>query len=60
MTAVTEGGLEVSVQDGAKGFIRRNELARDRSDQRTDRFAVGDRVDARITNIDRKDRRLTL
>jgi len=60
VTAVTEGGLEVSVQDGAKGFIRRNELARDRSDQRTDRFAVGDRVDARITNIDRKDRRLTL
>jgi small subunit ribosomal protein S1 len=60
VTAVTDGGIEVSVQDGAKGFIRRSELARDRSDQRTDRFAVGDRVDARITNIDRKDRRLTL
>ena len=60
VTAVTDGGIEVQVQDGAKGFIRRNELARDRSDQRSDRFAVGDRVDARITNIDRKDRRLTL
>jgi len=60
VTAITDGGIEVSVQDGAKGFIRKNELARDRSDQRPDRFAVGDRVDARITNIDRKDRRLTL
>jgi small subunit ribosomal protein S1 len=60
VTAVTDGGIEVSVQDGARGFIRRSELARDRSDQRADRFAVGDRVDARITNIDRKDRRLTL
>ena len=58
---VLDSGLEVSVKDGAaSGFIRKSELARDRSEQRPDRFAVGDRIDARITNIDRKDRKLTL
>ncbi len=58
---VLDSGLEVSVKDGAaQGFIRKSELARERSEQRPDRYAVGDRVDARITNIDRKDRKLTL
>ncbi len=61
VSRVLESGLEVSVKDGAaQGFIRKSELARERSEQRPDRYAVGDRVDARITNIDRKDRKLTL
>ena len=42
------------------GFIRRAELSRDRSEQRPDRFAVGDRLDARVTNIDRRERKLAL
>ena len=42
------------------GFIRRSDLSRERSEQRPDRFSLGDRVDARITNIDRKDRRVSL
>ena len=52
--------IEVTVAGGLPGFIRRAELARDRADQRPDRFAPGDRVDARVTNIDRRDRKLTL
>ena len=57
---VTENGLEVEINDGAPGFIRKVELARDREDQRPDRFAPGEKIDARITMIDRSNRRLTL
>jgi small subunit ribosomal protein S1 len=60
VTAVTEGGLEVSVSGGLPGFIRRGDLSRERSEQRPDRYAVGDRIDARVTNIDKKDRKLSL
>jgi len=57
---VTGGGVEVTVGDGATGFIRKADLSRDRSEQRPDRFAVGEKVDARITSIDPSSRRLTL
>ncbi len=60
VSAIMENGIEVTVNDGATGFIRRAELARDRSDQRPDRYAVGDRVDARIVQLDNASRRLTL
>ena len=60
VSAVTEGGVEVTVNDGATGFIRRAELARDRADQRPDRYAVGDKVDARIVQIDNAGRKLGL
>jgi small subunit ribosomal protein S1 len=57
---VTEGGLEVLVNGVIQGFIRRGELSRDRSEQRPDRFAVGEKVDAKITAVDRQSRKLTL
>jgi small subunit ribosomal protein S1 len=60
ITAVTDNGLEVTINDGAGGFIRKAELSRDRSEQRTERFAVGEKVDAKVTNIDKATRKLTL
>ena len=60
ITTVTDGGLEVTVADGVPGFIRKAELARERQDQRPDRFAVGEKVDAKITNIDKNSRKLSL
>jgi small subunit ribosomal protein S1 len=42
------------------GFIRKSELSRDRSEQRSDRFAVGEKVDAKVTQIDQKNRKVTL
>jgi small subunit ribosomal protein S1 len=48
------------VQDGIPGFIRKSELCRDRSEQRPDRYAVGDKLDAKITNIDKASRRVVL
>ncbi len=57
---ITDGGIEVQLADGALGFIRKAELSRDRSEQRPDRFAVGEKVDAKITTIDGKTRKISL
>ena len=61
VTEVTSGGLEVTFGEGdAKTFIRKSELSRDRSEQRPERFAVGDKVDAMVTNVDKAARRYSL
>ncbi|MGE0745707.1 MAG: 30S ribosomal protein S1 [Rhodospirillales bacterium] len=60
VTAIQENGIEVLVSGSLPGFIRRAELSRERSEQRPDRFAPGDRLDAKIINIDGKERKLTL
>ena len=63
VTEVTSGGIEVRFgEDDAPmtAFIRKSDLSRDRQEQRPERFAVGDRVDAQITNIDKAARRVSL
>ncbi|MEQ8665025.1 MAG: 30S ribosomal protein S1 [Rhodospirillales bacterium] len=60
VTKVTDGGIEVSVKDDIPGFIRKSDLSRDRSEQRPDRFAAGEKVDAKVTQVDAKNRKLTL
>ena len=60
VTQVQDNGIEVSLGDGVTGFIRKADLSRERSDQRADRFAVGEKVDAKITAIDAKTRKLSL
>lgn len=61
VTAVTDGGLEVSVDEGgATGFVRKSDLARDRSEQRVERFAIDEKFDAKIMQIDGKSRKLSL
>jgi small subunit ribosomal protein S1 len=60
VTAVQNNGIEVKVDDVLTGFIRRAELAREKSEQRPDRFAVGEKVDAKIVAIDRAARKLSL
>ena len=60
ITAVTDGGLEVSVGEGITGFIRRSDLSRDRDEQRPERFAVDEKVDAQVTNVDSSSCKLTL
>ena len=61
VTAVTDGGLEVGVGDAdVSAFIRRSDLSRDREDQRPERFNVGDKLDAMVTNIDQRARRIGL
>jgi len=60
VTEVTDGGIEVSLADGVKAFIRRSDLARDRNDQRPERFGKGDKVDALVTAVDKTTRKITL
>ena len=59
VTDVKEGGIDVKiVGTDLTAFIKRSDLARDRNDQRAERFAVGEKVDARITLFDRKARKI--
>jgi small subunit ribosomal protein S1 len=60
ISGITDTGVEVTLADNVPGFIRKSELSRDRGEQRPDRFAVGERVDAKITALDRATRRVTL
>ena len=60
VTKLLETGIEVTVGESMAGFIRKSELSRDRSEQRSDRFAVGEKVDAKVTQIDQKNRKVTL
>ncbi len=63
VTEITSGGIEVKFgEDEAPmtSFIRKADLSRDRSEQRAERFAVGDRLDAQITNVDKAARRVSL
>jgi small subunit ribosomal protein S1 len=60
VAGVQDNGIEVTVGEGLHAFIRRGDLARDRSEQRPDKFAVGDKVDAQVTNFDKASRKLGL
>ena len=60
ITGSSDTGIDVELPDGMPGFIRKSELSRDRSEQRPDRFAVGERVDAKITQLDKATRKVTL
>jgi small subunit ribosomal protein S1 len=55
VTDVKEGGIDVKIVGTEySSFIKRSELARDRSEQRPDRFAAGQKVDARVIQFDRR------
>ncbi|MCW5697029.1 MAG: 30S ribosomal protein S1 [Bauldia sp.] len=58
---VKDTGLEVRIADtDLTAFIRRADLSRERSEQRPERFAAGEKVDARVTNFDKKARKVTV
>jgi small subunit ribosomal protein S1 len=61
VTEVKEGGIDVKIAGTEfETFIKRSELARDRSEQRPERFAVGEKFDARVTQFDRKTRKVSV
>ena len=60
VSAVQDNLIEVSLPGGLTGVIRRGDLSRERSEQRPDRFAVGERLDAKVTQIDKAMRRIQL
>jgi small subunit ribosomal protein S1 len=60
VSEVNDGGVEVTLADGVKSFIRRSDLSRDRNDQRPERFGVGDKIDALVTSVDKSSRKIAL
>jgi small subunit ribosomal protein S1 len=59
VTGVKDGGLDVRlVESGLDSFIKRNDLSRDRDEQRPERFTVGQKVDARVIVYDKKSRKV--
>ncbi|MGD9830232.1 MAG: 30S ribosomal protein S1 [Hyphomicrobiaceae bacterium] len=61
VVGVQESGIEVKIaQTELTAFIKRSDLSRDRSEQRPERFNVGDKVDAQVLQIDKTSRRMSL
>jgi small subunit ribosomal protein S1 len=60
VTEVHDKGIEVSIGEALTGTVKKTDLSRERSEQRPDRFAVGEKVDAKVLSIDKKTRKLTL
>ena len=60
VTEVNDGGIEVELDGGVRSFIRRADLARDRADQRPERFGKGEKVDAMVTAVDKNSRKVNL
>ncbi|MDR0555409.1 MAG: 30S ribosomal protein S1 [Holosporaceae bacterium] len=53
VSAIKEDCIEVTTSNGDRGVIKKMDLAKDRQDRRTDRFAVGEKVDAQVITLDR-------
>jgi small subunit ribosomal protein S1 len=60
VSKITDGGIEVTIRENVEGFIKKAELSRDRAEQRPDRFAVGEKVDALIISVDKSAKKLQL
>ena len=59
--AVNDGGIEVKVADSdLTAFVKRADLSRERSEQRPERFNVGDKVDAAVLSVDKAARRIAV
>lgn len=58
---VKDNGLEAKIADtDLNTFIKRADLSRDRDEQRPERFSVGQKVDARVTQFDKKNRKVSV
>lgn len=60
VSAIHDNGIDVTTEAGAQGFIRKADLSRDRSEQRADRFAEGEKVEAVVLNVDKSSRKVIL
>ena len=60
VSQITDKGIEVTLSDGLVGFIKKADLSRDRAYQKTDRFAVGEKIDTKVASVDRATRKVNL
>ncbi|MCE2716916.1 MAG: 30S ribosomal protein S1 [Pseudomonadota bacterium] len=60
VTAIDDKGMDVALANGLNGYIKKADIARDRSDQRLDRFAVGEKIDAKVLQVEKSSRKVSL
>jgi small subunit ribosomal protein S1 len=60
VTAVSDNGVEVKVRDTLDGYIKKVDLARERHEQKPERFAIGEKVDAKIIAVEKGSNKLSL
>jgi small subunit ribosomal protein S1 len=60
VTEIKEEGIEVNIGDKVTGFIKKVDLSAEKYDQKPDRFAEGDRLDAKIISIDKSTKKIGL
>ncbi|MBN9543720.1 MAG: 30S ribosomal protein S1 [Alphaproteobacteria bacterium] len=58
--AVNDDSISVEISEGLECIIRKQDLSSDKNEQRTDRYSVGDKVEAKVVSMDKKDRKLAL
>ncbi len=57
--AVEANGIQVRIAEtDITTYVKRSDLSRDRSEQRPERFNVGDKVDAAVISVDKTTRRI--
>lgn len=60
VAGISDKGIDVLLASGLKCFVKRSDLSRDRLEQRPERFAIGEKVDAKIISVDKADRKVNL
>ena len=58
--SINEKGLTVNIAKNINGFIKKTDLAKDKLEQRIDRFAVNETIDSMITSFDEKSKKINL
>ncbi|MBW8074710.1 MULTISPECIES: 30S ribosomal protein S1 [Metallibacterium] len=53
-------GALVTLEDGVEGYVRANDIAKERVEDATQYLKVGDKVEAKFTGMDRKGRQMQL
>tara|TARA_Y100001970_G_scaffold293456_1_gene440344 strand:- start:8268 stop:9968 length:1701 start_codon:yes stop_codon:yes gene_type:complete len=57
---IDDKGIKINLSENIFGFIKKTNLSKDKNEQKTDRFAIGESVDSIILSVDSKSRNLSL
>ncbi|MFM7140920.1 MAG: S1 RNA-binding domain-containing protein, partial [Alphaproteobacteria bacterium] len=60
ITSVTDFGVFVELEDGIEGLIHVSQISHERIDKPSQHFKVGDEIEAEITNIDPREKKIGL
>ncbi len=60
ITSVTDFGVFVEIEEGIEGLIHVSQLSTERIDRPQEEFHPGDKIEAEVTSIDTKDRKIAL